>query len=77
MLTTILVLQIITLVFGLLPIVAAVIWTIYDIERERKQKRAPKRAHIKEILNKNGILEPTDKSACNSCGCRSDDIYEI
>lgn len=74
MLTIILVLQIIMLVFGLLPVVAAVIWTIYDIERERKEKRAQERAHIKEILNKNRILEPTDESACNGCGCRSDDI---
>lgn len=50
MLITILVLQIITLVFGVLPVAFLFTYLIYDFRRESKEKRA---AQIKarEVVN--------------------------
>lgn len=75
MLIAILVLQIITLLMGVIPVGSFFLYLVYDCHRESKEKRARKEAQeVNEILRKNGILNPVNECDSKLNSSRGDNI---
>lgn len=61
MLIAILVLQIITLLMGVIPVGSFFLYFTFDSHRKSKEKRAQEALEVNEILRKNGILNPINE----------------